>query len=182
MGLSSILTRFISTLYESSSQQLNSTTKQVSHNETDKQLLAISVSILKHLFINQGPILDVLFSSGVFNSVLQLLDSNNMSYFQFFLIDRRYVDIGTSCLLHLINNFSTLSTAVVLDIFFSSGIIKFLFSGLLFCHSEASAEVPFPLPFLFSPSTRLPSYLIFSFFILNKRMRSISVRLFATMD
>lgn len=87
MGLTTIITRYISQYFESSSAQLSKNQAiDTSRTPSEAQLMTVVVSMLEMLFSNQGPILDILFTCGLVNSAIQLLDSINM--FDFFkLVD-----------------------------------------------------------------------------------------------
>ena len=123
MGLTTIVSRFISLFFESSSAQLNKQQPtQSTRSESENQLMSLTVSVLKRLFENQGQILDILFSSGLVNSAIQLLDSNNMfRYFRFFIYSE-FVYSGICCLLNVIRNLTTIPSTIIYDIFFSTGI------------------------------------------------------------
>ena len=73
MGLLSILTHFISVGLQSSNTQSASTGTDVKD-----QLMMVCIYILQLLCNDRGTILEVIFTSGLINSAVQLLDSTKL--------------------------------------------------------------------------------------------------------
>lgn len=52
------------------------------------------------------------------------------------------MDCGINCLIREYENVQKISTDILIDIFFNIGVIRFLFSGLVFSIAQNSREVP----------------------------------------
>ena len=73
MGLLSILTHFIS-----AGLQLSNTQSASSGTDVKDQLMMVCIFILQLLCNDRGTILEVIFTSGLINSSVQLLDSTKL--------------------------------------------------------------------------------------------------------
>ena len=91
------------------------------------------------------------------------------------------MDCGINCLIREYENVQKISTDILIDIFFNIGVIRFLFSGLVFSIAQNSREVPlvaFSHRQGFTTATKLLNFLLlFTKIVNNPRLNTLVAEL-----